>query len=131
MLGEKARAVGSMRDALPRIRWAETLAGGGRYLFGVLETPWTHEDIPVAHIALRRVERPVEGVLVELPKLNDRNRRFFVPKASADGALLPAPRFNVQGETVTLGDVLVWKGADSAVAALEKGYYLLRRDPGP
>jgi hypothetical protein len=131
MLGEKARAGGSIRYPLPRIPWAEALAGGGRYVLGVLESPWTHEDIPPARIALRRVERPVEGVLVELPKLNDRNRRFFVPKASADGALLPAPRFNVQGETVTLGDVLFWKGADSAVAALEKGYYLLRRDPGP
>lgn len=87
----------------------------------------TMGDVLGERIRLHKLDGPVPGVQVELPQIGSGVRRWFVPAASADGKLERGPKFNVSGRTVTIADVLAWKGPDTALVGLEDGYFTLER----
>ena len=113
-----------------RVPWEKTVGMDVGGVVNALEKPYP--SLMAApwpdRIVLHRVDGPVPGVRVELPRVGSGRSRWFVPADSTDGNLMQAPRFSLEGRTVTAADVIVWKG-DTAVVGIDDGYFLLEQVP--
>ncbi len=113
-----------------RVPWEKTVGMDVGGVVNALEKPYP--SLITApwpdRIVLHKVDGPVPGVRVELPRVGSGTGRWFVPADTTDGNLIQGPRFSLEGRTVTAADVIVWKGS-TAVVGIDDGYFLMEQVP--
>lgn len=116
-------------EQLSWVQWETALGMDFATASKALETKPQHYWSPLQAkvIGLRRISKPVSGVGVLLPTGGTASALWFVGADSTDGKLERPPRFKVAGRTVTVADVIAWRGSEEALVELEDGLYALTK----